>query len=111
MTPGGAQESHPKVVVPLGRASGRGDRWQHGRWGHPPITPSICQRERTSNGEQKRTEKHSEVKPGDNVNRGLLAGAGSCQGTAAEFLQGIWASPQTSQQPSSQEYLHVVLQC
>lgn len=34
----------------------------------PPITPSICQRERTSNGEQKRTEKHSEVKPGDNVN-------------------------------------------
>lgn len=36
MTPGGAQESHPKVVVPLGHASGRGDRWQHGRWGHPP---------------------------------------------------------------------------
>lgn len=107
-TLGSTQETHPKVVVPLGCGSGRGDRWQRGHWGHPPVTPSICQRETASNVEQKRTEEPSETKPGDSVNWGLEAAA---RGPQLGFSKGSGHLPPPSRQPSRWEHLHALLRC
>lgn len=64
LTPGSTQGAHPCLWIVL---AGGGQMAARPR-GTPPGTPSICQRERASNREQKRTGKHWEVKPGDNVN-------------------------------------------